>query len=438
MSNRNRIIAGILVGLLLLFGGLITIANYSGHRQHGAENKTEKADKPKMAEAAITKREKQDNEESKPEERIYQATLAAAGDILIHDRVYNKAKTNDGYNFKPNLLNVKPLIQNADVAVANSESIIGGEDIGLSTYPGFNSPYEVGAALKDAGFDVVTMANNHTLDRGVPAITNAIHYWDKIGMLHTGSALSIPDQQKIATISRNHIVFSFMAYTYGTNGIPTPEGKDYLVNRINLPQIKADIKRAKKVSDVVVVALHFGKEYERMPNAEQKKLVKQLADAGADVILGSHPHVLQPVEWVQGQDGHKTFVAYSLGNFLSGQDDGIYKEIGGLLKLNVIKHVSGDNTSVVIQDPAFILTWVNPHGYKVMQMSSVKPAVLPDVKRYYRRNDQAHEALDAGIESFIKYRFGQLHSGAAFRIDVRKKCLQHQAPRFRTVILGGT
>lgn len=295
------------------------------------------------------------------------ATLLAAGDVLIHSSVYNTAKTANGYDFKPMFQLVKPYITKADIAVVNSESIIGGTEIGLSTYPSFNSPYEVGDAIKDAGFDVATMANNHTLDRGEKAIQNAIHYWDKIGMVHTGSALSEHDREKIATVERNGIVFSFLAYTYGTNGIPTPKGKDYLVNRIDLNLMKKDIEAAKAQSDVVVVSLHFGVEYQREPNEEQKKLVKELADLGVDIILGSHPHVLQPYGWVDGRSGHKTFVIYSLGNFISGQIGG-YKQLGGMLQLTIEKTVEPKGKTVAVTNPSFVPTWVQPKTFKIIPL----------------------------------------------------------------------
>ncbi len=377
MRNK-KIIFFSLLGIAFMAALLLIIISINNqHHSTTSPDKNNKSSKIKTAMASVTKNETQkpvgtEKIKKKPKEIVNHATLAAVGDILIHDRVYKPAKTKNGYDFKPNLKSVRPLIRNTDLAVANSESIIGGEDIGLSTYPSFNSPYEVGDALKDTGINVVTMANNHTLDRGIQAITNAIHYWDKIGMVHTGSALSQEEQQKITTVSKNHITFSFLAYTYGTNGIPTPAGKDYLVNRINLPQMKKDIARAKKLSDVVVVSLHFGIEYERMPNASQKKLVKQLADLGVDIILGSHPHVLQPVQWVQGQDGHKTFVAYSLGNFFTGQNGEIHQEIGGILKLNIVKHTNGSKTSITITQPQFTLTWVNVNGYKLFLLKNAK------------------------------------------------------------------
>lgn len=320
------------------------------------------------------------------------ATLEAVGDVLMHKRVYEKAKTKDGYDFKPFLEKVEPYLQQSDITIANSESIIGGSQIGLSTYPSFNSPYAVGNALKDDGVDVVTMANNHTLDRGIPAIRSAIHHWNQIGMVHIGSYLSNKDREKIRTVSKNGITFSFLAYTYGTNGIPTPKGKDYLVNRINLPQMKKDIQKAKKVSDVVVVFLHFGIQYEREPDKDQKQLVQQLADQGVDIVLACHPHVLQPVQWVKGKGDHRTFVAYSLGNFFTGQDDSLYKEVGGILKLKVVKTTKNDQSTFKVTEPEFMPTWVNPKNYNVVPLYEAgkdglanEPAVYKEMKKHMQQ-----------------------------------------------------
>ncbi|MBD8015974.1 MULTISPECIES: CapA family protein [Planococcus] len=312
------------------------------------------------------------------------ATLSAVGDILIHERVYKDALTEEGYDFNPMLETVKPFMEQADITVANSESIIGGSEIGLSTYPAFNSPYEVGDALKQAGVDVVTLANNHTLDRGVPAIENAVRYWDQIGMVHAGSYLSADDRSAIALMTRNDITFSFLSYTYGTNGIETPAGRDYLVNRIDPAIIQQDLKRAREKSDVVVLNLHFGVEYQKMPNAEQIELAQFAAENGADIILGHHPHVLQPPEWIDTADGRKVFVVYSLGNFLSGQDEPD-RQIGAILHLDIEKKVTADSTAITIQNPAFTPTFVrssNEKGYHVDLLKNVDPALNTVTKNH--------------------------------------------------------
>lgn len=299
------------------------------------------------------------------------ASLSAIGDILIHERVYLDAKTATGFDFNPMLRKVTPFLNNADITIANSESIIGGSEIGLSSYPNFNSPYEVADALKQSGVDVVSMANNHTLDRGIPAIENAIRYWDQIGMVHAGSRLSAEDRSEVALITRNGITFSFLSYTYGTNGIPTPSGKDYLVNRIDPQLIQRDLKQAREISDVVILSLHFGEEYQKMPNAEQIELARFCADNGADVILGHHPHVLQPAEWIDTEDGRKAFVIYSLGNFLSGQDE-LDRQIGAILHLDIEKKTTADSTAITLLNPAFTTTFVKSSNSRNYEMDLLK------------------------------------------------------------------
>lgn len=301
----------------------------------------------------------------------YSASLSAVGDILIHERVYLDAKNENSYDFNPMLEKVTPFLEQADLTIANSESIVGGSEIGLSTYPAFNSPYEIGSALKNSGVDIVTLANNHTLDRGRSAIENAIHYWDQIGMVHTGSYLSNDERAEVTLVTRNNITFSFLSYTYGTNGIPTPGGMDYLVNRIDPLVIQQDLKHAREVSDVVVLSLHFGQEYQNMPNAEQIELADFSADNGADIILGHHPHVLQPPEWIDAADGRKAFVVYSLGNFFSGQD-GLDRQIGAILHLDIVKKVTVDSTTISLQNPAFTTTFVKSSNAKNYEMDLLK------------------------------------------------------------------
>ncbi|MBH0171100.1 MAG: CapA family protein [Bacillota bacterium] len=293
-----------------------------------------------------------------PEEKTTDLKLAAIGDILIHDTVYNKAKTANGYDFNRNFSLVKSYLSEPDITMANQETMIGGTQLGLSSYPSFNSPHEVGDALKATGVDLVTLANNHTLDRGEKAIISALNYWNQIDVMYTGAYLTDKDRQNIRLIRRNDITVSFLSYTYGTNGIPVPTGKNHLVNLIEVERIKRDIKEARKLSDVNVVSLHFGNEYERMPNEFQKNIVKVVTEAGGDIIIGHHPHVLQPVKWETASDGSKTFVAYSLGNFLSGQRRE-YKDIGGIVQLKVTKRQTGTEKTIELSEPKFLPTYVD-------------------------------------------------------------------------------
>ncbi|WP_028784276.1 CapA family protein [Thalassobacillus devorans] len=318
-------------------------------------------------------------------------TLSAIGDILIHSPIYHDAQTTDGYNFVPMFKNVAPYLKNTTLSIANQETMIGGTGFGLSGYPAFNSPKEVGDALKASGIDIVSIANNHTLDRGGKAIQQAISHWNAIDVLYTGAFKSEEDKEKLRVIrTAEGIDVAFLSYTYGTNGIPVPENKDYLVNLINEQTIKTEVKQANQAADAVVVSMHFGEEYQRMPNDYQKELAQMISDAGAHVILGHHPHVLQPMEKLQGKKGNQTLVIYSLGNFLSAQEE-TYRRIGGILQVELEKdRLDG---SISVNNPAFIPTIVdytpfaNQHAgtdFKILPMhTSLQEEVIPEQKKVF-------------------------------------------------------
>jgi poly-gamma-glutamate capsule biosynthesis protein CapA/YwtB (metallophosphatase superfamily) len=331
-----------------------------------------------------TPKEREEDTIIVPETTVSTATLSAVGDILIHDTVYEQAYQSNGtYDFSSMFELVKPYVGQAEIAVANQETMIGGADLGVSSYPSFNSPYEVGDALKEIGVDIVTIANNHTLDRGEKAILNALDHWDELGIPYTGSYRSEEDRVEIRTLTENDITFSFLAYTYGTNGIPVPEGKDHLVNLIDSEQILEDIEEAKDFSDVVVVNLHFGNEYQRMPSDEQKALATEVANAGADIIIGHHPHVLQPMDWIEKDNGERAFVAYSLGNFISGQRWD-YKDIGGILQIEVEKTKTGDDVKIELKEPAFIPTFVVYGSFIITPLEQLndQKTVYQEIKKH--------------------------------------------------------
>jgi len=317
-------------------------------------------------------------------------SIAAVGDLLIHSRVYDEAEQSDGsYNFLPMFDAVQSYLKEPTITMANQETIMGGTEIGLSTYPQFNSPFELGDNLKELGVDIVTMANNHTLDRGEVAIQNATSYYDKIGMLYTGSFKDEEDRSKIRVMEEEGIRVSFLSYTYGTNGIPVPEGKDYLVNLIDKDLMEHDIKEAKQLSDIIVVSLHFGNEYERVPNNEQRSLAQFVADLGVDVVIGHHPHVLQPIDWIEGKDGNQMLVAYSLGNFLSGQDK-LYRQIGGIFEFEVTKTTDRKGDQFEVHSPSILPTYVHferingkMRNYKILPMKDVTDSYLPNASEHY-------------------------------------------------------
>ncbi|MCD7033640.1 CapA family protein [Metabacillus sp. GX 13764] len=313
------------------------------------------------------------------------AVFSAIGDVLIHKPLYEDAETRAGhYDFVPMFQDMKQVLSKADLTFANQESIAGGAELGLSTYPAFNSPFEIEDALKYAGIDVAGMANNHALDKGEKGIVNAASHFEMLGIPYVGAYKSPADAGTIRVIEKNGIKFSFLAYTYSTNGYKPPKGKEYLVNYIDKKKIAKDLKEAKKVSDAVVVAMHWGTEYERMPNSGQKELAAFLASQGANLIIGSHPHVLQPAEWLTQTGGNKTLVMYSLGNFLSGQK-GEYKTIGGMISVKVKKKTEGNKVSIELEQPDFtpaVTLHDKQHHFRVKKLQDLDKAKADKIKRF--------------------------------------------------------
>ncbi|WP_034771033.1 CapA family protein [Exiguobacterium marinum] len=317
-----------------------------------------------------------------PEPLVTTASLYAIGDVLLHDSVYNAARVDDGYDFDSAFEQISPILSRADISIANQESMIGGSEIGLSSYPAFNSPYEIGDALKRAGIDLVTTANNHTLDRGVRAIENSIGYWNEIGMPYTGSFLSAEDKANIRTLTANDISFSFLAYTYGTNGVVPKQ--PYHVNYIDLAQMQPEIEKAEQSTDMTVVSLHFGTEYEPLPNEGQTELAQALADLGVDIIIGHHPHVLQPPAMLEGVNGNQTFVVYSLGNFLSGQQ-GDDRNTGGIIGIDVVKTIEDNSVTFELKNPMFYPTFARKSiggSYEVVPLEVARPKLISPISNH--------------------------------------------------------
>lgn len=341
-------------------------------------------------------------------------SLIMAGDNLINDKLYNAAKKDDGsYDFKSMYSYIKDIVKNYDLAYYNQETILGGSEIGVSSYPAFNSPYEVGDATIDTGFNLVSLATNHTLDRGEKAIINSLNYWNnKSNVLTSGSYLSNNDRNKINIKEVNNITYTMLNYTYGTNGIKVPEGKEYLVNiwpcTGNNPDndtkyqeykevVKEDILRVRDKVDLLIVAMHFGVEYTHVPTNYQIDMAEFLSSLGVDIIIGTHPHVIMPITYI-----NDTLVIYSLGNFLSAQDtNNDYSTTVGLLSsIKITKNIDKDNNfSIKLSDLNNELIYTtNKDGYKIIPFSN------PDIKDYlndYERVYNKYANIVRSIDSSI-------------------------------------
>ena len=275
--------------------------------------------------------------------------LVMVGDILLHTPLAESGKRPEGgYDFSAVFANLKEEIEAADLALVNQEVIIGGAELGVSGYPSFNAPYELGDALVETGFDVVLHATNHSLDKRKQGLLNCLSFWRENypDMAVLGIHDSLESQQEIYVYEQQGIRIAVLNYTYGTNGVPLPDDMPYAVDMLQADRVKADLQRARELADFVVVCPHWGKEYVLEQTKEQEKWAKLFADNGADLILGTHPHVIEPIEQMTAENGDQALVYYSLGNFVnwtSGTGAGVANRmVGGMAQVTIGLNDSGE------------------------------------------------------------------------------------------------
>lgn len=326
-------------------------------------------------------------------EKDYKASIVMVGDALIHWGVYNDAKQSDGsYDFKPQLADIKPISSKYDLAYYNQETVLGGASFGYSSYPRFNSPQEVGDAFIDAGFNMVSLATNHTMDKGEAGVLKSVEYWkSKPDVAASGQWSSFDERNaSVAKVyEKNNIKYAFISYTIWTNGLNTPAGKEYLNNVYSDEKAKADIEAVRDKVDFVIVAMHWGTEYSFKVDQKQTQIANYLSSLGVDLIIGAHPHVIQTVEYIN--DG-KTFVIYSLGNFISDQND-IDNFTGLMMEVTLHKHVDLKDqvTNKVIEPKAELIytTTSKYRGYntnfKVVPYPKLTNNQLNNYQTYYEK-----------------------------------------------------
>lgn len=322
--------------------------------------------------------------------KVYEAKMFMVGDALIHQSVYyNAGQNGNGYDFKPMIELIKPISSSYDLAYYNQETILGGTSLGLSHYPRFNSPQEVGDAMIDAGFNVVSLATNHTMDKGEAGVLASVNYWNsKKDVVTSGQWSSYEERDKVRVYEKNNIKYAFFSYTTLTNGLNTPYGKDYLNNVYSDSKVKNDIEKVKDKVDVIIVAMHWGVEYSMNVSSEQERIANYLSNLGVDLIIGAHPHVVEAVEYI---NNGQTFVIYSLGNFISGQI-GVDKLTGLMMEVTIRKEVdTRGNTKVSIVNPKADLIYTrynmnsNNWNFKVFPYSQLNDNILPSYKSYYEK-----------------------------------------------------
>lgn len=307
--------------------------------------------------------------------------MAVIGDIMCHNSQYKDAydSKTQTYDFSYVFTDIKEYINSADIAVGNLETTFAGKEKGYSNYPRFNTPEQLAINLKDLGIDVVSTANNHCMDTNYAGLVSTLKYLDEVGISHTGTNDTAEKQNEILIKDVNGIKIAFLSFTYGTNGIPVPTDKGFSVNLIDEELLLKQINLAKeKKTDLICVSMHWGIEYQLKQNSEQEKLAELLFNNGVDIILGSHPHVLQPMEKrvVTLEDGtvKDCFVIYSLGNFMSGQTKANTRD-SVILNIDIIKEGNTGKTKLnkIEYIPIYMYksSILNEKKYKILDIEKV-------------------------------------------------------------------
>ncbi len=314
-------------------------------------------------------------------------SFIAAGDNLIHTNLYTDAyyrgNAEKRYDFLPLYQNVAPLIAAADFAYINQETPMAGEAYGYSAWPCFNSPQQLGIDLAEIGFNIVSIANNHVLDKGESGYRSTLDFWHSQPVTLIGGYYNAEDMANIRTIEKDGVTIALLSYTYaddphgrwlGTNGIRLPQGSEMVVPYISDELLISDLAKAEEIADFTIVSIHWGLEGSQTIIPEQERWAQLLADNGADVILGSHSHTLQPLTWIHSDVQNKDVLCiYSLGNFVSGQA-GLVNMVGGLLSFSI----KGDGEDgLCVTDVLFTPTvtyygwdWMNTNIYLMDQYTN--------------------------------------------------------------------
>lgn len=315
----------------------------------------------------------------------YDITLMAVGDNLMHMGVVYSGKQADGsldYSFLYE--GISDFLEHADIKIINQETILGGNERGFSGFPHFNSPTEVGDAIANSGFNVVLHASNHAADQGVEGLFACADFWDKYpDVLMTGIYADKEKAGEIPLLTVDGITFAILNYTYGPNMETLPKSLEghlnllcnYNANTYQMdfttlhPQVLTDIQKAKELADIVIVCPHWGTEYVTTPSSYEQEFALQMTEAGADLIIGTHPHVVQPVEWITAENGNRALCFYSLGNYVSTQK-------GGISMLEALAwvtfHVDEDGVSI-LEDKTGVIPLVCHYTSSPVRIKNIYP-----------------------------------------------------------------
>lgn len=386
---KSKLLKVLIVFFVLAFLGIVAYNISENIRGTDFANNTvvslEESEKHKKGE----KSEESKPKEEKPIEDSH-IKISVLGDIMCHNTQFADAYDNSTktYDFSYVFEDVQEVTSDADISMGNLETTFAGAEKGYSNYPHFNTPEQLAYDLKEMGVDILTTANNHCMDTGYAGLESTLNYLDDAKIEHTGTNRSEEEQNKILVKEINGVKIAFLSFTYGTNGIAIPSDKSYAVNLMDEDFVLSQIELAKKENpDLIFASVHWGIEYQNVQNKDQEKWADFLIANGVSVIFGSHPHVLQPMEYreVQSENGETRvgFVIYSLGNFMSGQTQKNTRT-SIILNLNITK--KGDTSEIFVDDVSYIPIYTYKGSgnkkYKVMNIDKA-------IKNYENESDRS-------------------------------------------------
>lgn len=349
MKNRFILLTAALIAALLLSVSLVSCAGSLFRPATPAQTTAPETDPETPSEEETepvfvpidTDAETEPETTEPPEPDVRTVSFLGAGDCIIYygnvrDAKYCSVDGGRAYNFAPMFANVKERIASADIAFINQETLMCGDGYDFSYYPYFNGPQDLVYDLAETGFDVINIANNHMLDKKAAGLSATMDLYDTLdGVTMIGGYRDRADYENVRVVEKNGIRVAFLSYTEHTNYITLDAGSPIVIPYPDPEAIPGEIARAKKMADFVIVSVHWGSENTFTPNAKQKELASLFAESGADAIIGHHPHVIQPVEWIECEDGRRTLCVYSLGNFIAEQEYD-FQMLGGMISFDMV------------------------------------------------------------------------------------------------------
>lgn len=340
-------------------------------------------------------------------------SFGAVGDAIVHEGIWMEAQKTarlagqgEEYDFSHLFQTIGDDIAAYDLAFVNQETLMAGAEYGYSAYPRFNTPRELADELIEVGFDVVNIANNHMMDMLPEGLAATIDFWNTKPVTLIGGYKNKTDYDTARIVEKNGIEIAFLSYCYGTNGLSMPAGYDMIIPYLDEEVIRAQTAAAHEKADFVVVSVHWGEDSYQGLTAQQKTFAQIFADCGVDVVLGHHPHLIQPVEWIEGRDGHRMLCAYSLGNFFSLMAKA-ENMVGGLLSLDFVLDGDEKRLENVQFDPIFCYYKMSFFGQNIIYQKDYTEEMAKGhgVQNYAVSNNKTAAQLIAYTRSLISEEF---------------------------------